>query len=388
MLARSDDAVIVSINYRLGIFGFLALPSLSAEAPDGASGDYGLLDQEAALGWVHRNIGAFGGNPANVTIAGESAGGYSVCALLASPAVRGLFSRAIIESGSCASQSLAAAEQNGSAFAKAAGCTDAGSAAACLRRLPAAALLDDPDYPTVETPTFGGSELPLAPASAVSTRRIAHVPVLIGTNRDEGRTFSLSYAYDSEQAYVAAVQSGYGSLAPQILARYEWTSFPSPYRTAYALGAVWTDSGEIDGIGGCAARSLARELSARAATYFYEFDDRDAPGLDETVPAYQWGAGHAMELAYLWPSFYDTSPIYPRLNSGQRALSDAMVNYWGAFIRSGAPEVAGQATWPRYGSGGVLSLRPGAGASTAISDAQFSTEHRCGFWDALPGEPG
>jgi para-nitrobenzyl esterase len=177
------------INDRLGTFGFLALPSLSDESPSHASGDYGLQDQEAALGWTHRNIAGFGGDPRNVTIAGESAGGYSVCSLMTSPTARGLFQRAVMQSGSCISTPLATAEQTGSAYAAAIGCSDPSTAAACMRAKTPAQLLDDPQYPPALSPTSGGPELPVAPVSAVASARFAHVPLLIGTNHDEGRTF-------------------------------------------------------------------------------------------------------------------------------------------------------------------------------------------------------
>ena len=228
LMATTNNIIVVSINYRLGVFGFLALPSLSAEARDHASGDYGLLDQEAALRWTHRNIAAFGGDPNNVTIAGESAGGYSVCSLLTSPPVRGLFSRAVMESGSCTSTPLAAAEQSGTQFADAAGCTDPSTAAACMRSKTAGDLLDDPDYPGGLSPTAGGSELPVAPADAVAAGHFDRVPLLIGTNHDEGRTFAQGLAGLTEQQYEGVIDSDYGANAPAVLAQYPFGSFPSP----------------------------------------------------------------------------------------------------------------------------------------------------------------
>jgi carboxylesterase type B len=159
-----------SLRWQLGVFGFLALPSLSAEAPDHASGDYGLLDQEAALNWTRENIAAFGGDPRNVTVAGESAGAYSICSLLTSPPARGLFARAVMESGSCISTPLASAEQTGTQFAAASGCTqsDPAAVAACMRAETAGELLDNPGYPGADSPTWGGSELPQDPAVAVA----------------------------------------------------------------------------------------------------------------------------------------------------------------------------------------------------------------------------
>src|SRR5215467_4309467 len=134
VLAARNHVIVVTINYRLSAFGFLALPSLDAESPDGSSGDYGLMDQQAALRWVQNNAFAFGGSPGDVTIFGESAGGASVCANLASPTAFGLFSRAIAESGCIfPAQTRRAAEQQGAALASKLGCTRAATAAACLR---------------------------------------------------------------------------------------------------------------------------------------------------------------------------------------------------------------------------------------------------------------
>jgi para-nitrobenzyl esterase len=383
LMATTNHEIVVSINYRLGVFGFLALPSLSAEASDHASGDYGLLDQIAALRWTRDNIAAFGGDSRNVTIAGESAGAYSVCSLLTSPPARGLFARAVMESGSCTSTPLATAEQTGAQFAAASGCTDPSTAASCMRSKTSGQLLDNPDYPGGLSPTWGGSELPADPATAVAAGRFTRVPLLIGTNHDEGRTFAQGLAGLNEQQYEGVIDSSYGANAPAVLAKYPFSSFPSPYTAAYAIGAAWTDSGFLAGIGGCAAQSQEQTFRKYTPVFAYQFDDRNAPGLNDTLPGYMWGAGHAMELAYMWPSFDNGTPLYPQLTPAQHELSDWMVRYWGAFARFGAPFVRGQTFWPPYQSGKMISLRQGIG-STAISDAEFGAEHNCSFWNSLP----
>jgi carboxylesterase type B len=383
LMATTNHIIVVSINYRLGVLGFLALPSLSAEAPDHASGDYGLLDQEAALRWTRDNIAAFGGDPRNVTVAGESAGAYSICSLLTSPPARGLFARAVMESGSCIGTSLASAEQTGTQFAAASGCTDPATAATCMRGRTPGELLDNPDYPGADSPTWGGAELPTDPAAAVAAGNFTRVPLLIGTNHDEGRTFAQGLAGLNEQQYDGLIRSQFGANAPQVLAQYPFSAYPSPYTAAYAAGAVWTDSGFIGGIGGCAAQTLEQEFRAHTLTFAYQFDDRNAPGLNHNLPGYMWGAGHAMELAYMWPSFDNGFPLYPLLTRAQVELSNWMVRYWGAFARFGAPFVPGQAFWPPYQSGRMMSLRQGNG-SVAISDAEFGAEHNCSFWDSLP----
>jgi carboxylesterase type B len=379
LTVTTDHIIVVSINYRLGPFGFLTIPGLGT-TPSTANGNYGLLDQEAALRWVHRNIAAFGGDPAKVTIDGESAGGWSVCALLTSPPARGLFRAAIMQSGSCTSRSPADAQAAGLAFAKQAGCLNPATAAACLRGLPETTLLDASSSYFAEF-TYGSPELPVADASAVAAGNYDRVPLLIGTNHDEGRTFSQGLTGLSEQQADQLVSTLYGSRAPDILARYPWNSYPSPYTAAYMIGDIWTDSGFLTGIGGCPTQNLAGQFASTTRTYFYQFDDVHAPGLNNNNPGYQWGAGHAMELAYLWPSFNNGFSLYDELTPAQLELSRQMIRYWGAFVATGAPEVRDQPTWPQYTSGQLMSLRPGDQTRT-ITAATYGAEHQCSFWNA------
>ncbi len=379
LIVNTDHIIVVSINYRLGPFGFLSLPG-RGRSPLTASGNFGLLDQEAALRWVQRNIAAFGGDPGQVTIDGESAGGWSVCALMTSPLAHGLFHGAIMQSGSCATQTRATAEANSLAFAKTAGCPDASTAAACLRALPERTLLN---ASTSYQPLFtsGGPELPVPAGQAVDSGHYNRVPLVIGTNHNEGRTFSQGLAGLTEQQADQVITQDYGSRAPAILARYPWASYPSPYTAAYMIGDIWTDSGFITGIGGCPEQELAGQFAKTTPTYFYQFDDLHAPGLNNDLPGYQWGAGHAMELAYLWPSFDNGFSLYDELTPAQLELSRQMVRYWGAFTAHNAPEAGGQPGWPRYSSGRLMSLRPGDQTQT-ISAGTFGAEHQCGFWDS------
>jgi carboxylesterase type B len=390
LIVNTDHIVVVSINYRLGVFGFLDVPGLGT-SPLTANGNYGLLDQMAALRWVQRNIAAFGGDPRRVTIAGESAGGWSVCALMTSPLARGLFHGVIMESGSCASRTPAQAQSAGLAFAAGAGCpvsatTGAATVASCLRGLPEATLLTaSASYSALFA--SGGPELPLPPAQAVAEGDYARVPLLMGTNHDEGRTFTQGFASYTQQQYTQLIDALYGSLAPAVLARYPWSAYASPYTASYAIGAVWTDSGYITGIGGCPEQNLAAQFASTTRTFFYQFDDEHAPGLNMDLPGYQWGAGHAMELAYLWPSFNNGYSLYDLLTPAQLQLSRQMVVWWGAFTRFGAPQAPGQPFWPAYTSGRLMSLRPGDQSQT-ISGATFGAQHQCAFWDANPSALG
>src|SRR6516165_2850865 len=181
-----DGVTVVTINYRLGALGFLAHPAL-ADA-NGQSGDYGLMDQQAALRWVQRNIASFGGDPHNVTIFGESAGGLSTLSQVASPQARGLFERAIVESGSynLTQASLSSAEAAGESFAASAGCTS--QTAACLRSLPVPAILAN-ENTAGYTPNINSEVLPETLKTAFATGNFNHVPIINGTNRDEWRLF-------------------------------------------------------------------------------------------------------------------------------------------------------------------------------------------------------
>ena len=215
----------------------------------------------------------------------------------------------------------------------------------------------------------------------MASGRYTRVPLLIGTNHNEGRTFAQGFAGFTQQQADALITQEFGSRAPAILARYPWSSYPSPYTAAYMIGDIWTDSGFITGIGGCPEQNLAAQFAATTPTFFYQFDDLHAPGLNHDDPGYQWGAGHAMELAYLWPSFGNGFSLYDLLTPAQLELSRQMVRYWGAFTASGAPEASGQPRWPRYTSGQLMSLRPGDQTRT-IAAGTFAAEHQCSFWNA------
>jgi carboxylesterase type B len=376
-IARLTNAIVVTMNYRLGVFGFLGLAGLSSAG----QGNYGFLDQQAALRWVHRNIAAFGGDPAHVTLGGESAGAFSVCAHLTAPSSQGLFDRAMMQSGSCPSRPLGQTHANSASFAAAAGCGAPATAVACLRNKPAATLLDASTgfSPTL---TSGTAALPKPPAAAVAAGDFARVPIVTGSNRDEGRTFAQGDIGWTRSQYVDFVTSVYGANAASVLAHYPWPANADKFTPAYLAGAIFTDSGLAAGIGGCSQLRLDQTLAQYVPTYAYEFDARQGPGL-VPIPGYVWGAGHAAELAYLFPSFNNGTPIAPTFNAGERQLSRNMINYWGSFVFRGDPNFQGQAGWPQYNvSHQVMSLRV-AGQSQTISTAAFRTEHQCDFWDSL-----
>jgi para-nitrobenzyl esterase len=228
----------------------------------------------------------------------------------------------------------------------------------------------------------GGAVLPLDPDTAVRTGQFAHVPVLVGANRDEGRTFAQGFIGQTQAQYEGFVQSAFGSRAAAILALYPWPAGADQFTAAYLAGAIFTDAGLVANIGGCGTRSFVQALAQHTRTFAYEFDHRTGPGLNPNPAGYVWGAGHAAELAYMWPSFDNGVPIAPTFDAAERRLAVDMVRYWGSFVRDGHPAAARSAAWPSFDrTQRVLSLRAG-GASAAISDSEVASEHNCAFWSA------
>lgn len=330
-----QGVVVVTINYRLGSLGFFANPTLTAESPEATSGNYGLIDQQAALRWVHRNIGAFGGDPGNVTLFGESAGGLSVHAHLASPRSHGLFERAIAESGAYAltQPTLAAAEAEGTAFATAVGCS--GQDAACLRAVPVSTLLANQSLsPTAYLPNVDGTILPQSVGAAFSSGQFNRVPVIEGSNHDEFRLF-VAYLFElplgpvtaaQYPAYIAAVLGSAQAVA-LVEAQYPLSNYASP---ALALGAIGTDAAFS-----CNTLAVQKSLSQYVPTWAYEFDDANAPQRFLPPVSFPYGAYHSAELQYLF-DLPITVPA-PPLTAAQDRLSSAMVAYWTGFARLANP---------------------------------------------------
>jgi para-nitrobenzyl esterase len=370
-----DGVTVVTINYRLGALGFLADPAL-ADA-NGQSGDYGLMDQQAALRWVQRNIASFGGDPRNVTIFGESAGGLSVLSQVASPAARGLFAKAIAESGSynLTQASLASAETAGQAFAAKAGCAD--QTAACLRSLPVSTILANEDAAGY-TPNINTEVLPQSLQSAFATGEFNRVPIINGTNHDEWRLFvALSELEGSPVTaanYQAMISSTLGvpaSAAAVIAAEYPLSAYPSP---AVALGAVGTDA-----IFACPALTIDQTVSKFVPTFAYEFNDENAP--EDFLPpvSFPYGAAHASEIQYLMN--LPTAAFPGTLSSPQQQLATTMKSYWTNFAKRGFPSSFGTPVWPSFNdvTQQIQSLIP----PTPQTETDFAANHKCAFWAAV-----
>lgn len=365
-LAR-QGVVVVTFNYRLGALGFLA--SRAA----GLAGNFGLADQQAALQWVRRNISSFGGNPAAVTVAGQSAGAIAVCSQLASPLAAGLFRAAIMGSGYCQARGLDDAYATGDDFSHSVDCSGKPDEAGCLRTMPAQTLAG---ATFAAQATVDGPLQPIDPRVAVRNGAAWPVPVMIGLTRDEATIFV--YAdYDAkgkrvdEASYRSDIRAFYGQAnADAVVAHYPISAYAFP---ALALSAAYTAS-EV----ACPDQGIAADLSRNVATYTYRFDDRDAPPnpLMPVPSSFPLGAYHASELTYLFPN-----PASAPLTRPQRALSRQMVSYWTTFVKSGRPVAAGQPPMPRYSAAThqFLSLKPGG--NHLFGD--FATQYQCRFWDQL-----
>jgi para-nitrobenzyl esterase len=380
-LVTEGDVIVVTINYRLGALGFLAHSALSAESAYKGSGNYGLMDQQLALQWVHDNIGRFGGNAHRVTIFGESAGGLSVHAQLASPLAAGLFDRAIAQSGAYAltQPPLATAEALGSQFAATVGCADPATAAACLRATPVESLIAAGG--TNWFPNLDGYVLPRSILDALTSGDFNRVPVIEGTTGDEWRLqvalfFDLfggplqADFYDEAIGLTLGIFGLPSSAVPDIVETYPLSAYPSP---ALALGAVGTDA-----IFACPALRASRLLAEHVRTFGYEFDDTQAPQIFLPPVSFPYGAYHASELQYL---FDMRSPLPAPLDPVQQELARAMVTYWTEFAQHGSPSSHEVPRWPifRARSELVQSLAPQAIAP--IDD--FAAEHHCEFWASL-----
>ena len=370
--------VVVTINYRLGALGFLADAALASRR-GGPSGNYGLMDQQAALRWVQRNIRGFGGDPGDVTLFGESAGGLSTLAQLASPGARGLFQRAIVESGTyqLTQQSLAAAETAGQAFAAKAGCATTASAkntAACLRSLPVSKILAN-ENPVGYTPDVDGAVLTQSIKTALARGQFNRVPVVIGTNHDEYRLFVAGYQFLGQRVTAANYQSMIAStlgvsaaIAGKIAAQYPLSRYPSP---PLALGAVGTDA-----IFACHALTAEESLARYVPTYAYEFNDENAPELFLPPVGFPYGAAHASELPYLFSQTTVARPV--GFSAAQQRLAAAMKQDWTNLAKTGIPA----AGWPKFtgASQQTLSLVP----PTPQVETDFAAQHHCAFWAPEP----
>ncbi|WP_307874999.1 carboxylesterase/lipase family protein [Frankia nepalensis] len=357
-MATDGPAIVVTTNYRLGALGYLVLPSL-IQGGGGDAGNYATQDLIAALRWVQGNAAAFGGDPTKVTIMGESAGSINVCALLAAPAAKGLYQRAIMQSGPCTWKlpTLVSAAQTGLNLANRLGCVDPATAEFCLRFKPAeeimaAATVDGEIFNAFPfSPAVGGKTLPLTPTQALWNGQLADVPLLMGTIQDEGRPFTAywrAFGPITDLGVDGMIRDRFPDRADRVLAAYPASQIPARER----LSMIITDS-----MFTCQATTFAQLTAAIAQrpTYLYEFDIPDYPSVS---PEFGAGATHGWDINYLFPPATGSTLSTP----ARQALSKTMIDYWVRFAATGDPNGSGEnggtnspANWPRFDAKAVHS---------------------------------
>jgi len=371
--------IVVTVGYRLGVFGFMGLPALTAQG-HGSSGEYGVLDQIAALHWVQDNIAAFGGNPRNVTLFGESAGSFDAVAIAASPLGRGLFTRLAAQTESFdagrGTSTIEGAEAAGRQIARKVGCASAVHVLACLRATPAARLVVAAGVGDV-VPPAGGAVLPRSPLGLIARQRHP-VPMLVGSNREEGvfllqgqgapvpprRPFTRK---DWVKYTNLLVGRGHGQQARRL---YPLRRYDSPYWDTVRMytDAVYT----------CPMRRLA--LASRGRVYRYLYTHR----YQNNALLASFRAAHFLDDPILWGDatllrgFLGNKPY--RFSPDERALTALMSTYWTNFAKTGNPNGPGLPRWPRYqpGSERVIVLNQPA------SHVRFYQVRQCAFLDSLP----
>jgi para-nitrobenzyl esterase len=387
--SRAARCVVVTINYRLGALGFLAHPALTGESPDQISGNYAIGDQQAALKWVRRNIRTFGGNPENVTVFGESAGGYSTLVNLVSPTASGLFHRAIVESGAyqLTQRTRAQSETSGITFANAVGCNQPNSAdvLACLRGLPVSTILAHQN--PSPGPKVDGKILTQSVGAALGSGQFSRVPLMNRTNHDEGNffvagDFDLKGGPVTASTYVTAIGT---TLADPVAAQLAAPHYQVPAQFPsfdQGVGGAHTDAGFA-----CPARFADELASPFVRTFAYEFSDEKAPQNYLPPVSFPYGAAHTSELQYIFPVANPTglglNLARTPLDSEQEKLSDRMVGYWTEFASSGNPNGHGQPFWPRFHRDRQVMLSLVEPSPT--SETNFATAHQCDFWDTFAG---
>jgi para-nitrobenzyl esterase len=427
VLVSTQNIIVVTINYRLGALGWLAHPSLDG---NGIAGNYGLMDQQLAFKWVRDNIEHFGGNPHRVTIGGESAGGLSTSSNLASPTAKGLFHAAIIESGAYmlfTVRPVAAQDALGVSFATAVGCTGMDpQIAACLRNVPFATLLAAQG--SINTsPTAGTTILPQGLADAFSSGSFNRVPVMQGTNLNEGTLFE-PFFFDPAFTFVPGgraqflVDHGFLTYPQEVgiisgiadpvkvgtlVTLYPPANFPNPDNNNQpsadqALGQIFTDITFT-----CRGLNSNQLLARFVPVHAYEFADPNAPDLFQPLIGFSYGASHAAELQYLFDAKTLQGPADaaanaaspapgaavqpPPLTTGGTKLAAEMKAYWANFVRFHDPNGRREgdeedddhhannhdlAFWPAFGQRGfVQKLVPGPAEPFPITN--FSPEHNC-----------
>jgi para-nitrobenzyl esterase len=410
-LASQGHTVVVTFNYRLGLLGWLAHPALDAEGHLFAN--YGTLDQQEALKWVKRNIRAFGGDPDNITVGGQSAGSFDTEANVVSPLAAGLFQHAIFESVVTEPVPLAWAESVGTQFSVAAGCgsDNTPATATCLRSLSVAQIMalqgtESASGPYVLYLIADGEILPASGFyAAFKSGNFNHMPIMSGSTHDEWNFLIAIDEYFSGPPrvattaadftnYVNAVFSGNAGpggspptypagTAAKVFAQYPLSDYPTPQLAFDALG---TDSAIV-----CSQLQINRVLSKKVPVYAYEFNDLTPPSYFPNMPGYVPLAYHTADIQYLFPLYHGGPLGIPHvLDKQQETLSDELVTAWTNFAWTGNPNGMGDSPWPLYvykKDKPAYLLSENVPILTTLTDEQFSAEHHCDFWETILSTP-
>ncbi len=405
------ETVVVTLNYRMGLFGYLSHPALNGEGH--LWGNYGIMDIQQVLRWVQRNIAAFGGDPNRVAVGGQSAGATDTGANVLSPMSAGLFSRAIYESGPLPTlPSAATALTNGQNFATAAGCSGSGKqASTCLRNLTPERILQlqgtpNANGPYITGPFVDGSVIPITPEKAWTTGQFNKMPAMGGRVHDEGN-FNIGITeYFSGQPfqpmtadqYTAAIQKMYGGnagpggappaypsgTADRVLAQYPLSAYGNDPMKAY--DRVTTDTQK------CQADHVLHLWAPQIASYAYDFTYLDAPYYFPKMPNFKPAAAHTIDIQFLFNNWHggqlgvnlDQTTGQPRdLNNQETGLSDQLVAAWTNFAWSGNPNGNGNSPWPKYGAGNNAKYLVEDIPLSTSNRSDYRTTYKCDFWDTV-----
>ena len=364
----------VTINYRLGALGFLAQPALADARASPATTAWRISGPPCA-GYSATSRASAATRQRHLF--GESAGGLSTLSQVASPQARGLFQKAIVESGSydLTQASLSSAEASGEAFATKAGC--ASQTAACLRSLPVSTILASEDTAGY-TPNINSEVLPESLGTAFATGSFNRVPMINGTNRDEWRLFVALSELEGNPVTASNYQSMISSTlgvppaaAAVIATEYPLSAFASP---SLALGAVGTDA-----IFACPALTIDQSVSRFVPTFAYEFNDENAPENFLPPVSFPYGAPHASEIQYLMD--LPTAAFPGTLSTQQQQLATTMKGYWTNFAQRGSPSSAGTPFWPPFNN--LTQTMQSLAPPTPQTETDFADTHHCAFWTAL-----